>query len=472
MIIPLFLTIIGIAVITGAGQILLSFICPKLPNLYIRTALAFSLGNLIFILLLSLLAGINALHVSPTLFLVIGLLEIAYFTVEIRKRTPRIKIDKKDAFILIAIALFIAAILFSEFLTPLSDWDTRAIWGMKAKSFFMDNGFDNFFMTSSHYSNAHRDYPNGLSLMMALFFRLYGTLHEQAVKLYLVTFYIQILFIFIGTLKHYFNRVPPLLTILITAALLYTPKFIQYSASGYADIPLTLIFASAILCVLLAVSSDSFKKASPYLLAGILCAITGIYIKDEGLSFLVVYSIGISGLVVLKFTWTEIVGFFMNNRPYAIAGVAILVMSLAGFIQWEMAKRQLNIVDVLPFSIEKRTMHEHLAQMITIVREYLFMISNSSNLGLLVAPASLIFTGTTIYYGIKKGYRSHSIPGIILLMQLGIYTATYFFSTHDLDWHLLTSLERLFIHLIPAVLLVTIYFIHLTVKEFQKLEQR
>lgn len=469
MIIFIILTIAGVTVITGAGQILLTYVCPKLPNLYIRTALAFSLGNLIFILLLSLLAGINALHVSPTLFLIIGLLEVVYFTIEIRKRKPKIKIDKKDGLILIAIALFIAAILFSEFLTPLADWDTRAIWGMKAKSFFLDNGLDNFYLTSSHYNNSHRDYPNGLSLMMALFFRLYGTLQEQAVKLYLITFYIHILLLHIGTLKHYFNRVPPLLTICLTAALLYTPKFIHYSPSGYADIPLSLIFASAILCMLLAAGSDSLKKASPYLLTGILCAITGLYFKNEGLSFFIVYSVGISVLVVLMFTWTEIVGFFKKNRRYAIAGSIFLVMSLAGFIQWEITKRHLDITGPLPFSFEKKAIYEHHDKIITILQEYLFMLSNSSNWGLLVAPASLIFTGTTIYYFIKKGYRSHSIPGIIILMQLGVYTATYFFSIYDLEWHLNTSLERLFIHLIPAALLVTIYSIHIVLKKFEHL---
>jgi hypothetical protein len=476
MIIELAFTVIGIMIITGAGLILLNFISPDIPNWYLRVALGFVIGNLIMIFSLSILAGFDLLHLATVVLMVMGALEAGYLLVKFRTERSNLKSTFKPGqirfFFIFSMALLVGTILFREFLTPLSDWDTRAIWGIKAKSFFLESGFDNTFLTSSHYNDTHRDYPNGLSLMMALFYRMYGSVQEQAVKLYLITFYVNILLLTIGTLKHFFKKTPTYMIILLIIGFLYTNKFIQYSASGYADMPLAVIFASATLCSIAAVTTGSLTKSFPFLLTGVLTAATGVYIKDEGLTFFIVYAAGTISIAACSYGRKEISGFLHKKMRTIISGVALLVLFLFGFIQWELTKRQLNIIDVLPFSLDNRTLQQQLFQLTVIIRSYIAMAANSANWGMLLAPLSLFFTGGTISLLFTKKMRIYAVPGTIILLQLCIYTAAYFFSKHDITWHLQTSLERLFLHLIPSALIVAIFYVSLIAKYLQPLEHR
>ena len=75
-------------------------------------------------------------------------------------------------------------------------------------------------------------------------------------------------------------------------------------------------------------------------------------------------------------------------------------------------------------------------------------------------PIAVILFAYTIFVGKTKN-STQAIPPVLFTVsaQLMFYFSIFVISPHDLEWHLATSLNRLYLHVFPLVLLCLLMWI-------------
>lgn len=112
--------------------------------------------------------------------------------------------------------------------------DGWAIWGFKARAFFLRRGVDPALLRDEmRYGFAHLDYPLLLPLMEWWIYRHVGHVNESVVRLVHVGFYLSLLTAFYGSLRAYVGRAAAILCTVILALL--GPAVLN-ALDGYADL--------------------------------------------------------------------------------------------------------------------------------------------------------------------------------------------------------------------------------------------
>jgi hypothetical protein len=336
---------------------------------------------------------------------------------------------------------------------PHGRWDAFLIWNMHAR--FLYRGGDHWreaFASGLDWS--HWDYPLLLPLSIARGWTYAGgeMTHFPAVMGFLFTFLL--VGVLLTSLIFLRGPIPGCLGALL---LMGTPFFIYMGTSQFADIPLALFILTTFILLFLQAESPDHRPGA-VILAGIaagLCAWT----KNEGLLFFMIVMGSLCCTTAYFQGWAS----SAKRTAWFLAGaLPILLIVLyfkialaptndlmAGFSLSALSEKLLDpsrygqiarafFVTGISFtqgSFDMRTgMHLQLGPV-----------------SILLPAVYLLITGIRIDPREKTGLVQTA--AVLLLMTVG-YFFVYVLTPLDLNYHLLTSLNRLFLQLWPGVLFV------------------
>ncbi len=214
-------------------------------------------------------------------------------------------------------------------------------------------------------------------------------------------------------------------------------------AQQYADIPLSFFFLASLSCLYL---HRYFEVTGGLILAG-LCAGLAAWTKDEGSVFLMLLLV-INGVLCLCFAS------FKEARKetlHLIAGAALPLMCLFLF----------KSINPCPSGFHNDGLAANVARILSWERHWVilgYMGDALLDAGSWRDKSGLILLGAYVFVsGVKIPslvYRVFATILCVLIFQFIAYYAIYLITPLDLDWHISHSIDRLFLHLFPGLILV------------------
>lgn len=236
-----------------------------------------------------------ALHIplAPPLFgvlLFLGLIVIAFEKVP--KREPQTPITWAATLLTL---IPIAVLVLSTVTTPLSDYDGRVTWILKAKAIAREHSITGPFFQGKTSRNAHSQYPLLMPIDAAAVFELSGSDDDRVVR----PLYSLIAIAFLIVLRAALQRVAGVsAAAVITAAVAWLPQFAVENDGGmtsaYSDVPLIAFVSLALLTI---VRRDAHEH--PWRFGLQLAFIAGV--KNEGIIFVIAL------LFIARFPWKSLI---------------------------------------------------------------------------------------------------------------------------------------------------------------------
>lgn len=332
--------------------------------------------------------------------------------VAVRRRNPIVEETIEGSRVAILLdsgtAMFVAGyIIFATLASPW-EWDYWAIWGMKARVFFLHGGVDAAFLQNPWNSYAHPDYPPLLTLAYSLFALVQGSWNDRWFGLIMPFVSIAALFIVRRCMAVVTRSecVAALTTLAATGLLLS-------NWCGMAEGPLTAYATAALLLLRRDLHSDEPSPIGAVLLG---CAAS---VKNEGLSLLIAVTLA------LALQWwrsprriTRLWPAFAIALPWQVASRFVLHLSTDLFEgklnerAYSGVEKATRIIDAL-----RRNPPDHI----------FFWI------GIIAALA----------VGWRAAFRRERFLTVALLVQFSFYIGAYVVSPHDVYWHVATSWVRI-----------------------------
>ncbi|NOH01681.1 MAG: hypothetical protein HND47_06825 [Chloroflexi bacterium] len=276
----------------------------------------------------------------------------------------------------------------------------------------------------------HPDYP----LFMAMNNAVTWSILQKSAVWGPIAFHALLAFFTAGLLFAFVDSFKGVQQASLAAVLFMTQPFaFGSSMTQYADFPLACIILGAGGFTLVYVETSEKGAA---VLAGFLAGLAA-WTKNEGAAFALIASI-LWLILSLRINRAA-----FRNYLYGLA------FPLAVVILFKLFLAPSN--DILSGAAD-------VSKQILDARRYVDILGTGArtlwNLG--EGPISL--TGLIIAYALIVGGSRDKlfggwVIGIIILLQLSAYFAIYLITPHDLDWHLETSINRLYLHVFPLALL-------------------
>ena len=349
---------------------------------------------------------------------IVGLLTIAFYFV-----------------LLVQIFVFIAL----SFSRPHGGWDAWAIWNMRAR-FLARAGADWREAFSPTLGVPHLDYPCLIPMSIARAW-LYGN-HESPI----IPVIISLLFTFstvglmVSALSLLKNRYTGLMAGLV---LMGTPVLFQQSLLQYADIPLAYYILSTL--VLLTLHGRDAPGRKRYLiLAGLMTGLSA-WTKNEGLLFLVAILFSYAILVVFR----KGRGALWPQSFPILAGLMIVLPAIV-LLKAHFASSNEDVspqnLDVSAKQLFEPARYQDIA--------FGFILRITSYGDGRLSPFAVLIP-LLFLLGLDPGYRSERglrTAALVLPFMFMGYVMVYLITPNDLGWHILTSRDRLLLHLWPSFL--------------------
>ena len=453
-----------------ATGILLAFLlCPVLKNGAAGRAFALFAGSGLGIGIASCLAFLCLLtgvtHLIPVVDLGVALAAgVGWFLVfrrpaagevrplpETRKRSPfEILLAGIFSLELIASAAsFILAVLKE----PHGRWDAWLIWNMHAR--FLFRGGDHWreaFASGLDWS--HWDYPLLLPLTIV---RSWGYMGEESLRVPPVIagfFTLLTLGLLCSSLCLLRSRSQGYLAAMI---LMGTPFFITLGASQFADIPLAC-FVLMTLVLLLFPARSAVGCGGALILAGCAAALAA-WTKNEGILFFLIATAGLFGTTIYSNGWKQ-----AFRRTAAFLAGALPVLMIVIYFKLRIAPANDLMAGVnwaaLSAKLFDGSRYAQIARAFFVtaisftqglIDVRVGMRLNPGAVNIILLTAYLLFAGIRIQREDRPGlFRT----GATLLLMLAGYFFVYVMTPLDLTYHLITSLNRLFLQLWPGVILL------------------
>jgi len=340
---------------------------------------------------------------------------------------------------IIASAAALAIFVFISWRQPNGDWDGWAIWNMRARFIFRsgENWRDSF---SPLIAWSHPDYPLLVPLSVVWLWTVIGRETTVAPMLIAAIFSVSTVALLSASIARLRG---PTQGLLAGIAILGAPFFIQHGASQYADIPLGFFFLETI--VLFALYEQS-PGTSPWLLvmSGLTAGLSA-WTKNEGLLFCL--SVAVARLVAV----IPRRGMRPALRETALF-IAGLIIPLA--MTFYLKIRLVPPGDLLS-SQEPSMLMDHLMQpsRYALIMKTFLRTAIQGTRGAAGLPVLLIYF---LLLGRKDGKAEPRLgartASYSISLMLAGYFLVYLVDTYDLQWHLSTSIDRLFIQLWPTFL--------------------
>jgi MFS family permease len=326
-------------------------------------------------------------------------------------------------------------------------WDALGIWFFKAKVLFFSSNIDSYFK-EQNYLYTSQAYPLGLSILISACYRLYGFVNDQVVQLYLLAYFINMVFLFFGIIRMFFNKIiHNFMSLIICLSLLISGSFVIYSHNGYVDLPLSFIFAVIFVMVYLFLSENEKDIKFQLLLSVVISGGIDLTIKNEAITYvLAVY------LVTAAFSLKDKI---VNGWKNLFILILVLSASLFPFIYWQIYKSSHHINFYLDGNFLPTI--ESLKRTKMIFNYYFLEVFNTNRYNLTIIPMLFLFLLELSYFLFKKRYFNKSFILLgIFLFQVGVYTYVYMITTMPFITQIESSLERLVLQLLPCFYLLVI----------------
>jgi|GEM_PF-6522679 len=455
--------------IVGGGVVV--WLTPRLRlNFLLAIGLSFVLGTGIFAALVTttiLRGGFESVPAMTWGIAALGVLSIVAGVYVYRStlfsllRPTRVQLG-----LFIFALVLVAPVAVHSILYPLTSWDAKMIWMVKAKALYVEPYVPNELFESDLFESSHKDYPIGFPALVAGHYAWFGGVSEQPVALTYVAFWWSWLVLVAGALVRFAGRTVRsrrglLFCVGISVLLLLSagdPLF--FAGLGLADMPLASAFLVATVALFGLVSAKRADRVAWWLL-GLFAVLIGCNLKNEGASF--------AGLYVL----ISAVSFWLLNRSDRRSGdmgeqkKGLLLRSLTAalpvgaflvlpLVLWRgfVSERGYRVDLFLP---QDKTIQYYTERSIDVAQWFVREFTNAEHWGWALLPAILLAAGLVVCMRSQRKPLVLLAPFTLLAAQLATYIVVYVTSPHDLTWHVSTSIDRLIMQLLPAFyLLVTI----------------
>ena len=385
----------------------------KLERVIMGTALYFLVTSLLY--LLALLAGVPVW--LPALASIVSLAMLVYLIAP----QAAAQVTLQQAVMVVLIGL--AAVIYAWFKAKkYGEWDADYIWNLHAKYLASPQYWRNLFQNTKY---AHPDYPLLLPSAIGFLWRMFPQSGQLA------PFGVAFLFL-LGTPLLLFSRLSRLhFTVAAICLLLLTSNafFLALATDQYADVPLAFFLLASW------VSLENVRTTSQprmqLLLAG---AMMGAMVstKNEGLM-----------LALLLLLWHLPLLRAQRCRLWLLPTLlAPLAITLG--IKWAFAPPN-DLVDGLQpgwwHLLHRWARYQEIWRVFWLRTQQDFALAAA-----VIAGAAVAGLG-----GRRPLLRSLGFPVLAMLC----YAMVYLLTSHDLTWHLETSINRLMMHLLP----LTIYLL-------------
>ena len=220
----------------------------------------------------------------------------------------------------------------------------------------------------------------------------------------------------------------------LVATVLSSQSILAYHGiAQYADMPESFYFLASL--GLLPIYKSSKEKSIP-ILAGFLVGLSA-WTKNEGLTF----------VLISLLAW----GFLINQKKEFTFKPFILGLALPALI-------------VILFKIFLAPDNDLIAgqretlNLLFDMERYKYILVNIGNAFWVIGGGPISIIGLLAVYSIMIGKTHQSTDGLkqvifVIFAQFLIYFFIYVTTPHDLEWHIRTSISRLYLHLFPLMLL-------------------
>ncbi len=439
------LGLVALALLTWAGWMLVGEGRP----FWVRLALAHLAGTAIAALLATLLLPISPR--APQLALMLLAVVMTAWTFGSRRQSvewaaassvltsqsPRghlIRDPKLDRLLLGMVTVGIVTVLARALLLPL-DWDGWAIWQLKAKA--LVDGSLQHLLTDPAYVWSHQDYPLLTPLHSVWLSGAWvtGVFREKATQTGGLLFLLDLLVLFRYAAS---ERLPRTWVWAGLAVILSWPLVMKHAVSGFADLPLA---AYALGTVIFLPRGD--LRASLPLLAG------AVLTKNEG-----VFTLAAAVLITLLCRGTAPI---THGRSALVVGA----IGLLPFAAWSAIKRSWGVPsDLLDPGYWHGNLAAELPGRIQVVLSG--FVAQAFKVGPWYPGWGLLWpiaAGALVLSLIRRARETFPC-WLLAATHFAGAAAAYLVTPANPALHLDRSLDRLWLHVAPAVLLATLFALH------------
>lgn len=341
--------------------------------------------------------------------------------------------------LVLVIVYVLVVIILNIVASPMHAWDAIAMWAYKAKVYLNNSniGISDFVGDTKK----HPDYPPLIPTLYALFGIYFGKFSTNFIKTVDIIFLTSAL----GLFLYYTSRnLGKSIGLISTLTLLLLPAFYPFITSGQyigtADFALAMSFLIAGLCLVLYLSEK--EKNSIFIVLGFLFSIVAALIKNEGMFWLISYSIIATMLVRQNYK-------VVINKNKLLTVLSILALSL--LVGWVVYSKLLGAEsDLFKGIIHTANPALMMNKLIATLKSIISM--SRSNLGVSsVLILLLLIVSISLF-----SFRNKKFITLLLLVlsQLAIYMFVYSITPYDPVAHVNTSFDRLVIHIAPLAILM------------------
>lgn len=338
--------------------------------------------------------------------------------------------------ITISIIAIMFSVVFLHSIMPLYEWDAFAIWGLKAKILLHEGlGIETNYFHNPNLAYSHLDYPLLLPYLMGGAC-LAGNHGEFSYKMVFPFFYLAFTCLIYVAARWKLKRTHALF---LTAVFACTPALVRWSGAGTADMALSFFYAGSIIYL---VRFFEDRKLNNLLISGLFsafCALT----KNEGLPLSI---INIAALTV----YSILPRFNMKNLK---APLLFLFVFMIFYLPW------------LIFSLNIPKLHEDYLGNLTVAK----FAGNIGRFPLIIQEMSsqflslknwgmfwLLMSVVVIAGGRLFKARTVLLLWCIFIGHLLLYMIIYVISPYAFPELIHQTIDRLYLHLLPAGVLLTI----------------
>jgi hypothetical protein len=340
--------------------------------------------------------------------------------------------------LLLAAALGIAAsqCLVIVERAPHGDYDATGIWNSHARYLYRDGPGWRFHIQNT----AHPDYPLLVPSLVARLWRYIGSDIPDAASVSAALFMFGGIAVLAAVLAELSSAT---IAVLIAVVLVGTPFYLSYGVAQSADVPLSFYILStlALLCLQRSRAPDSRGLLA---LAGFTAACAG-WIKNEGLLFLV----AVTSAILLPI-WREPRATLRRFAMFT-AGALLPLLTIVWF----------KIAVAPPNGIAGNRQVSEIAAKISDGARHAAILHQFAHTfwtfgDWLVSPAVGLLVFIAVWGIARERIRNVGwLQSMFVCAMVAVgYYAVYLVTPYELQWHLESSLPRLYLHLWPASLLL------------------
>lgn len=325
-----------------------------------------------------------------------------------------------------ALGAALLAFVLATLADPHGSADALSIWNLRARHL---SGSGSAWRLAVSVEVAHPDYPLLLPGFVARTWRYCGDAPPVVPAVIAGVFWIATVGVLWAGLRQVRGARAGLLA---AGALLGFPAFVATAALQYADVPLAF-FVLATLVVLVVHVESRNTDLRLVGLAGV-CLGCAVWTKNEGALLLV----------------TLPVAFVITRRAAGRRQILRELGALAlGAAPWLAAWAVLKLGIAPRNDLVGQVAAGNAADRVFDVERYLeilrALVRQANELG------PLMLAAVVVWFATHRRARLH-LPLLAAALMFGGYLLVYLTASHNLSWHLATSLQRLLLHLLPAVL--------------------